>query len=124
MNFLYSRQISQIENLINEIHSSLALLDERYCKYDGLIDEREFVDQLSKKMDVLWEKYWKLSKIAHKINISYLSFGRSTNLIEALEHLIFEWFLIVIDRVKIENLSQNWINFSTTNNTWKLFYNK
>jgi len=114
------RLINKTELLINEIYEALMSLDVRYIKYGNKIDESISLRKLTLKMNELWDNYWELSKDAHKIQIRYVGYGKSSNLIDVLEHLLFTWYLVVIDKLKIHNLSQNWVNFSISKKTQNL----
>ena len=120
MLILKIKQIKKCESIINDIYSRLIIIDERFSKYGSDIDESIAVEQLKLKMDELWNCYWNLSKEASSINISYIGFGRAANLIEALEHLMFIWINVIVDKLKLDihHLSINWVNFVINKKLW------
>ena len=120
MFILKTKQIKKCELIINEIYSKLMIIDERFSKYGSDIDETMAVEQLKLKMDELWNSYWDLSKEASSINISYIGFGRAANLIEVLEHLMYIWINVIVDKLKLDihHLSINWVNFTINKKLW------
>ena len=116
------KRINEIEDLINEIHDLIMVIDEKFCNEQSIY-LGSLVSKTEKKMDLLWEKYWDLASKSKEIKIKYIGLSRIATLDEALHHLIFQWFLIFNDKMNKKNLSIEWIRFATNKKWLKLWKN-
>jgi hypothetical protein len=118
MLFFKKKKIDKANILVNNIYEDLMRLDHLISIHGMNFDEGPMVEKLTKQLDALWDCYWELADDASKIQIKYIGLGASLKLNEVLDHLLFVWFLVIIDKLDIHNLSNNWVNYAVNRELW------
>nr|WP_320118918.1 hypothetical protein [uncultured Marinifilum sp.] len=118
----YKRTIDRIEDLTNKIFDTLMFMDERDAESNGLIIQKGTIEKVSVLMnELLWDNYWKISKISGEAYIRYKGFGKAEIINDALLHLLVLWYDVINKKLGYDILSNNWINFGLHHDKIKFY---
>ena len=112
------KKIQKTEIIINNIYDNLMKLDNLFTTYQDNFDKSPLLSKLTEQLDELWDRYWELTKDAKRVNVRYIGLGGSVTLNEALDHLLYTWVLVVENKLNVQMISDNWVNYMLNREIW------
>lgn len=108
---LNARKISFFESYLNDLYNEVIRLDELFVSSGGTISQTGAIEKLRVSLDILWERYWELNKLANSTKISYIGVGRNITIEYALQHFLALSNSVVQKKYNQRILSNSWAKF-------------